>query len=72
MIVTGRALIHDSQPPDMWPRLHLLRELLAEDSVIFIYIDDNKHHLLRMMMDEIFGVEVKPSEKCWVLDGKIL
>ena len=50
----------------MWLRLHLLRELLAEDSVIFISIDDNKHHRLRMMMDEIFGVEAKPSETCWV------
>ena len=39
----------------MWPRLQLLRELLAEDGVIFISIDDNEQHRLRMVMDEIWG-----------------
>ena len=45
---------HDKWLCMMWPRLHLLRELLAEDGVIFISIDDNEHHRLKMMMDEIF------------------
>ena len=39
----------------MWPRLTLLKQLLAEDGVIFVSIDDNEVHHLRMMMDEIFG-----------------
>ena len=30
----------------MWPRLHLLKELLAEDGVIFVSIDDNEVHEL--------------------------
>ncbi len=47
---------HDKWLCMMWPRLQLLRELLAEDGVIFISIDDNEQHQLRMMMDEIFGV----------------
>ena len=67
---------HDKWLCMMWPRLQLLGELLAGDGVIFISIDDNEQHCLRMVMDEIFGVEVKPSEKCWVkrwvLDDKIL
>ena len=46
---------HDKWLCMMWPRLHLLRELLADDGVIFISIDDNEQHHLRMMMDEIFG-----------------
>ena len=46
---------HDKWLCMMWPRLHLLRELLAEDGVIFVSIDDNEQHHLRMMMDEIFG-----------------
>ncbi len=41
----------------MWPRLQLLKELLADDGVIFISIDDNEQHHLRMVMDEIFGEE---------------
>ena len=45
---------HDKWICMMWPRLHLLKELLAEDGVIFISIDDNEVHHLRMLMDEIF------------------
>ena len=41
----------------MWPRLQLLKELLAWDGVIFVSIDDNEQHHLRMMMDDIFGEE---------------
>ncbi|MBC6496788.1 MAG: site-specific DNA-methyltransferase [Alphaproteobacteria bacterium GM7ARS4] len=46
---------HDKWCCMMWPRLQLLRELLRDDGVIFISIDDNEAHHLRMMMDEIFG-----------------
>jgi len=46
---------HDKWLCMMWPRLHLLKELLAEDGVIFISIDDNEVHHLRMLMNEIFG-----------------
>ena len=45
---------HDKWLCMMWPRLHLLKELLADDGVIFISIDDNEVHHLRMLMDEIF------------------
>ena len=48
---------HDKWLCMMWPRLLLLRELLSDDGVIFISIDDNEVHHLRMMMDEIFGEE---------------
>ena len=46
---------HDKWLCMMWPRLHLLRELLADDGVIFVTIDDNEQHYLRMLMDEVFG-----------------
>ena len=46
---------HDKWMCMMWPRLHLLKELLAEDGVLFISIDDNEQHRLRMLMDDIFG-----------------
>jgi DNA modification methylase len=45
---------HDKWCCMMYPRLQLLRELLREDGVIFISIDDNEIHHLRMLMDEIF------------------
>ena len=46
---------HDKWLCMMWPRLHLLRELLSDDGVIFVSIDHHEQHHLRMMMDEIFG-----------------
>ncbi len=39
----------------MYPRLMLARELLAKDGVIFISIDSNESHNLKLMCDEIFG-----------------
>ena len=39
----------------MWPRLVLLRELLAEDGSIWVSIDDNEAHYLKVVMDEVFG-----------------
>ena len=39
----------------MWPRLELLRELLAEDGSIWVSIDDSEGHYLKVVMDEIFG-----------------
>ncbi|MFN3467039.1 MAG: site-specific DNA-methyltransferase, partial [Candidatus Brocadiales bacterium] len=46
---------HDKWLCMMMPRLKLLRELLREDGVIFVSIDDNEVHHLRMLMDEVFG-----------------
>ena len=41
----------------MYPRLFLARNLLREDGVIFVSIDDNEVHDLRMLMNEVFGEE---------------
>lgn len=41
----------------MYPRLFLARNLLSEEGVIFVSIDDNEVHNLRLIMNEIFGEE---------------
>ncbi|MBX3037691.1 MAG: hypothetical protein KF758_12350 [Anaerolineales bacterium] len=41
----------------MYPRLFLARQLLSDDGVIFVSIDDNEVHNLRLLMNEIFGEE---------------
>lgn len=48
---------HDKWLCMMMPRLKLLRELLSDDGVIFVSIDDNEQHRLRMLMDEVFDEE---------------
>lgn len=39
----------------MYPRLQLLKDLLSEDGSIWITLDDNESHYLKVMCDEIFG-----------------
>lgn len=41
----------------MMPRLYLAKSLLHEDGVIFVSIDDNEVHNLRLLMNEVFGEE---------------
>lgn len=48
-------LEHSTWLTMMYPRLELLRELLAEDGSIWVSIDDNEGHYLKVLMDEVFG-----------------
>lgn len=48
-------LEHSQWLSTMYPRLVLLRELLAEDGSIWVTIDDNEAHYLKVLMDEVFG-----------------
>ncbi|MBU4068002.1 MAG: site-specific DNA-methyltransferase, partial [Proteobacteria bacterium] len=41
----------------MYPRLFLARNLLRDDGIIFVSIDDNEVHNLRLLMNEVFGEE---------------
>lgn len=41
----------------MEPRLEIAQKLLKEDGFIFVSIDDNEIHYLRILMDKIFGEE---------------
>lgn len=52
-----RGHFHSNWLTMMYPRLFLARNLLRPDGVIFVSIDDNEVHNLRMIMNEIFGEE---------------
>ncbi len=56
---------HDKWLAMMAPRLKMLRELLAEDGVIFISIDDNEQPHLKCLVDEIFGEENFLANLVW-------
>lgn len=49
----------------MYPRLFIARQLLRDDGVIFISIDENEVHNLRMLMNEVFGEENFIAEYVW-------
>ena len=59
---TGNAFEHydDGIEHSLWlnlmkPRLDILRKLLCEDGSIWISVDDNEAHYLKIICDEIFG-----------------
>jgi hypothetical protein len=39
----------------MYPRLALLRELLAPDGTLWVSMDDNEAHYLKVLLDKVFG-----------------
>lgn len=49
----------------MYPRLFLARNLLRDDGVIFVSIDDNEVHNLRLLMNEVFGEENFVANIVW-------
>lgn len=49
----------------MMPRLYLAKNLLRQDGVIFVSIDDNEVHNLRLSMNEIFGEENFVADIVW-------
>lgn len=49
----------------MYPRLFLAKNLLRDDGVIFVFIDDNEVHNLRLLMNEIFGEENYLADVAW-------
>ena len=42
----------------MYPRLELLHELLADDGSIWVIIDDDEGHYLKVLMDEILAAKI--------------
>ena len=56
---------HDKWLCMMYPRLKLLKKLLADDGAIFISIDDNEVASLKFICDEIFGSQNFIAEFIW-------
>lgn len=61
-----RGRRHSAWLSMMYPRLALARGLLRDDGVIFVSIDDNELHNLRLVMDELFGPENYVETFSWV------
>ena len=49
----------------MFPRLLLARDLLRDDGVIFVSIDDNEVHHLRLLLNAVFGEENFAADIIW-------
>lgn len=56
----------------MYERLILMRELLAEDGSIYVHMDEKRSHFIKMILDEVFGIDKFRREIIWdtqVLSG---
>lgn len=53
----------------MYERLILCRELLADTGSIYLHCDFHKDHLLRCLLDEVFGVSTFRNEIIWCYTG---
>ena len=56
---------HDKWLCMMWPRLNLLKDLLAEDGSIWITLDDNEAQRAKLILDEIFGEDAFVASIAW-------
>lgn len=54
----------------MYPRLVLARNLLQQDGAVFVAIDDNEVHNLRLLLDSIFGPENFIAQFVWAAGRK--
>jgi len=56
---------HDKWLCMMYPRLRLLKDFLREDGSIWMSIDDNEAHSLKLICDEIFGKQNFIANVVW-------
>jgi len=50
----------------MFERLMLFKELLSNEGTLYLHCDDTKAHLLRCLLDEVFGAENFMNEVLWL------
>ncbi len=55
----------DSYLDMLYPRLQLMKRLLAEDGSIYVHCDYHANSYIRIMMDEIFGKDNFVNEIIW-------
>lgn len=61
----GDIWTNDKYLQFMYERLILLRELLSDTGVLYLHCDWHKSHQLKLILDEIFGVQNFRNEIIW-------
>jgi DNA modification methylase len=59
----------DSFASMIYERLQLIRDLLAPDGSVFVHCDWRTSHIIRLIMDEVFGSENFRNELIWRYSG---
>jgi site-specific DNA-methyltransferase (adenine-specific)/adenine-specific DNA-methyltransferase len=66
----GDIWTNDEYLQFMYERLILCRELLSNNGSIYLHCDWHKSHVLRNVMDEVFGPQNFRNECIWAFGGK--
>lgn len=56
-MTNNKSNSHSAWLTFMYPRLYIARQLLKDTGIIFISIDDNEQSNLKLLCDNIFGIE---------------
>ncbi|MEQ8200160.1 MAG: site-specific DNA-methyltransferase [Syntrophomonadaceae bacterium] len=71
-----RPAFHDRWPSGMasyldmlYPRLSAMREMLSEEGSMFVHVDWHASHYVRVLLDEIFGMDHFINEIAWCFGG---
>lgn len=65
----GDIWTNDEYLQFMFERLTLMKELLSETGTIYVHCDWHKNHLIRMLLDEVFGASNFQNEIVWCYTG---
>lgn len=49
----------------LYPRLAAMKEMLSEEGSIFVHVDWHASHYVRVLLDEIFGMDHFINEIAW-------
>ncbi|HRY13169.1 MAG TPA: site-specific DNA-methyltransferase [Syntrophomonadaceae bacterium] len=53
----------------LYPRLAAMKEMLSEEGSIFVHVDWHASHYVRVLLDEIFGMDHFINEIAWCFGG---
>ncbi len=53
----------------LYPRLQMMREVLADNGSIFVHVDWHVSHYVHLLLDEIFGADNFINEIVWCYSG---
>lgn len=69
-MTSSHSSSHSAWMTFMYPRIFLGRELLKEDGVLFISIDENEYAQLKILCEDIFGLENFAGDIIWKNSSK--
>lgn len=64
----GDMWTNDAYLQFMFERLTLLKELLSETGTIYVHLDWHVGHYVKLILDEVFGIENFRNEVVWCYD----